>query len=222
MGVDHTGGGELEIGVKRRCTESQCIEKTNAKRQVGIIVVTVVIGSWKRHNLNLNQPDFSSSATDRCAFPPWILSWTFYTGCVSMSELRPAACHTPLKIPLPLHAVRSGWAARLAWKKGSSHKTAAPSPSHHRCPAQRLQHQSKMISKKTLFLVKRLDTLRMEKSRKEQEESGSNSMVVTKLSCPLCVNMGQCLYRAMPKLTLFCSVFSTTLHWLRSKIGAPQ
>lgn len=70
VGNDHTAGGELEIGVKRRYNESQCIEKTNAKRQVGIIVVAVVMGSWKRHILNLNKPDFSSSATDRCAFPP--------------------------------------------------------------------------------------------------------------------------------------------------------
>lgn len=145
------------------------------------------MGSRKRHNLNLNKLDFSCSATDKCAFSPWTLSWTFYSECVS----RPAACHMPLKTPVPLHAVRSGWAARLTWKKGSSHKTAAPGPSHHHCPAQRLQHQSKMISQKRLFLVKLLGTLPMEKRGKEQAQSGSNSLVFTKLNCPLFGNMGQ-------------------------------
>lgn len=96
-----------------------------------------------------------------------------------------------------------GW----PWKKGSSHRTAAPGPSHHRCPVQRLQHQSKkVISKKRLFLVKLLGPLPMEKRGKEQEESGTNSLVVTKLNCPLCVNMGQYISRAMPRLTSCCAV----------------
>lgn len=50
----------------------------------------------------------------------------------------------------------------------------------------------------------------MEMRGKEWEELGSNSLVVTKLNCPLCVNMGQYLYRAMPRLTSCSSVFHTT------------
>lgn len=224
------GNGKRELTIlgrgagNRRQKEmywEQCIEKTSAKRQVRVIVVAVAMGSCKRHNLDLKKPDFISSATAGCAYSPWILSWIFHSECVSMSELRPVACHWKHLLPSMWwdQAEQPGWPQKRV--QVTKQQLLVPVTTAVLLRDFNVSLE-KMISKKRLFLVKLLGTLPMEKRGKEQEKLGSNSLVVTKLNSPLCVNTGQYLYRAVPKLTSCCTVFTTTLYLLRSKIKAPQ
>lgn len=143
----------------------QCMEKTSAKRQVRVIVVAVAMGRCKRHNLDLNKPDFISSATDRCAYSPWMLFWIFHSECVCMSELRPVACHWKHLLPSMQwdQAEQQGWPQKRV--QITKQQLLVPLTT-----AVLLRDFSislkKMISKKRLFLVKLLGTLPMEKREK--------------------------------------------------------
>lgn len=90
------------------------------------------MGRCKSHNIKLNKPDFSVSATDRCACFLWILipSISFCTQSWSVSYAAENTCspsssqvrHIPTFQPSYLWVVANlspGWAARTgrAWKK---------------------------------------------------------------------------------------------------------
>lgn len=92
------------------------------------------------------------------------------------------------------------------------------------CPARRFQHQSKVSSKKRLFLVKYCRWVycpwrRGEKNRRNQEPVLwwlQNWTVISVWTC------GDTFRRTVPRLNACRAVFSTTLHLLESKIRAAQ
>lgn len=162
------------------------------------------MGRCKSHNIKLNKPDFSVSVTDRCACFLWILipSVSFCTQSWSVSYAAENTCspsssqvrHIPTFQPSSLRVVANlspGWAARTgrAWKKDSCHRTAAPDPSHHHCPAQRLQHQSKkVISKKRPFLVKYCRWVHCPWRRGENKFSGDYKTKLSSLLEPVAIH----------------------------------
>lgn len=140
----------------------------------------------------------------------------------SSSQVRHTAAFQPSTLWAPAR-LSPGWAARIerVWKKDSSHRTAAPGPSHHHCLAQTLHHQSKKVISKRLFLVKHCKWVHCPCRRgvKNRRNWETNSLVVMKLNCHLCMNRWQ--YISQSHAQAECLSYST-LHLLGSKIRAPQ